>query len=234
MGLFNRLFKIGQANAHAALDTLEDPIKMTEQGIRDLKTDLDKSLQAYAEVKAMAIRSKRDATDAKKQATDYEQKAMLILQKAQNGQLDATEADRLASECLVKKEEAVARAAQAETDAQGIENNLTQLDTNIKKLKSSISHYENELRTLKARAKVSSATKKLNKQMANIDSNGTVAMLEKMKDKVAEEEALADAYGEAANANKSIDDEISSVLADSSANVKAADALADLKARLNK
>ena len=46
MGVFKRLFTVGKAEAHAAIDKLEDPIKMTEQGIRDLKLDLDKSLQA--------------------------------------------------------------------------------------------------------------------------------------------------------------------------------------------
>ena len=37
MGIFSRLFKVGQAEAHAMVDKLEDPIKITEQGIRDLK-----------------------------------------------------------------------------------------------------------------------------------------------------------------------------------------------------
>ena len=58
MSIFKRIFKIGQAETHSAIDKLEDPIKMTEQGIRDMKTDLEKSLQALAEVKAMAIRSR--------------------------------------------------------------------------------------------------------------------------------------------------------------------------------
>jgi phage shock protein A len=40
------------------VDKLEDPIKMTEQGIRDLKEDMSKALQAMAEVKALAIRAK--------------------------------------------------------------------------------------------------------------------------------------------------------------------------------
>ena len=44
MNVFKRLFRVGEAEAHSALDKLEDPIKMTEQGIRDLKKDLDASL----------------------------------------------------------------------------------------------------------------------------------------------------------------------------------------------
>mgnify|MGYP001242682982 FL=1 len=39
-GLFQRLFKTGQAEAHALVDKFEDPIKMSEQAIRDLKKDL--------------------------------------------------------------------------------------------------------------------------------------------------------------------------------------------------
>lgn len=233
MNLFQRIFKMGQAEAHSLADKLEDPIKLTEQGIRDLKKDLDESLKAFAEVKAMAIRSRNEAKEAKDRAVDYEQKAMLILQKAQSGQLDETEADRLASEALLKKDEAEKAAALAETNMQKFDGNIAKLDQNIKKLRSNISHYENELKTLKARAKVSNATQKLNKQMANIDSGSTVSMLERMKEKVDQEEALAEAYGDIADGNKSLDDEINSVLADSP-QAKASDALAALKAKMNK
>lgn len=232
MGIFSRLFKIGQAEANAAIDKLEDPIKMTEQGIKDMKKDLDKSLQALAEVKALAIRSKSEMNQAKNQAESYEHKAMLLLKKAENGQLDANEADRLASEALVKKQEAETTMTRSKTEIESFDKNITNLEQNIKKLKSQISHYENELKTLKARAKVSNATKKINKSMSQIDSSGTVAMLEKMKDKVAQDEAMAEAYGEIAGENKSLDEEIDSALDDPS--LKASDALAELKAKMNK
>ena len=42
-GIFQRLFKTGQAEAHAIVDKLEDPIKLSEQAIRDLKKDLQES-----------------------------------------------------------------------------------------------------------------------------------------------------------------------------------------------
>lgn len=233
MGILNRLFKMGQAEVNSAIDKFEDPIKLTEQGIRDLKTDLDKSLQAYAEVKALAIRSRKEANEQKQMAQSYEQKAILLIQKAEKGEIDPSEADRLASEVLVKKEEAIQNASRAETDAQTVEQNLAQLDVNIKKLRTNISKYENELKTLKARSKVSKATAKLNKQMSGIDSNGTVSMLEKMKEKVAAQESLSEAYGNMADANKSIDDEIDSVLkGDTGVNTEGAAALEALKAKL--
>ncbi|HIO27988.1 MAG TPA: PspA/IM30 family protein, partial [Flavobacteriaceae bacterium] len=46
MNIFKRLFKIGQSEANSAIDKMEDPIKMTEQGIRDMKQELEKSLEA--------------------------------------------------------------------------------------------------------------------------------------------------------------------------------------------
>ncbi len=83
MQFLKRLFKIGQSEAHSAMDKLEDPIKLTEQGIRDMKSDLDKSLRALAEVKAMAIRARNDIETYSENATDYEGKAMLLLQRAE-------------------------------------------------------------------------------------------------------------------------------------------------------
>jgi len=163
MSVFNRIFRVGQAEAHAIVDKLEDPIKMTEQGIRDLKKDLDKSLQALAEVKAMAIRSKRDLNTNKDMAQNFEQKAVLLIQKAEKGELDIAEADRLATEALARKEESVEAASRAQEEVTRFDNNIASLDKNVKKLKSTITSYENELRTLKARARVSSATQKINK-----------------------------------------------------------------------
>ena len=230
MGIFDRIFRVGKAEAHSLVDRLEDPIKMTEQGIRDMKKDLDKSLQALAEVKALAIRSKKDLNDNKAKAKNYEQKAILLIQKAENGELDVAEADRLATESLSRKEEAMETAARAQEEVTRFDNNIANLDKNVKKLKSTITSYENELRTLKARARVSSATQKINKQLSGIDSSGTVSMLEKMKEKVAQQEAMAEAYGEISTENRSIDDEIDDVLSDK--NVKASNSLEELKAKL--
>lgn len=231
MSIFRRLFKIGQAEAHSAVDKLEDPIKLTEQGIRDLKVQLDKSLQSLAEIKALAIRSKNEMTTSQDEAKDYENKAILLLKKVEKGELEVAEGDRLATEAIVKKEAAVKMAATRKGEAEKFEGNVATLDKNIKDLKSQISSYENELKTLKARVTVSTATKNINKQMANLDSSSTVSMLERMKEKVAKEEALADAYGEIANESKSIDDEIDQALG-STATAEAAESLDALKKKM--
>lgn len=232
MNIFKRLFNIGKAEAHSAIDSLEDPIKMTEQGIRDLKKDLEKALQALAEVKALSIRAKNDAETQVQKAEDYEKKAMLILQKAQAGSMDAAEADRLASEALVRKEETMKLANQSKADREKFEAHVGKLDGNVKSLRSSIAKYENELKTLKARAKVSSATKNINKQLANIDSSSTVSMLERMKEKVAQEEALAESYADIANESRSIDEELDKAIDEGANESKASESLEALKKKM--
>lgn len=231
MNIFRRLFRIGGAEAHSALDKLEDPIKMTEQGIRELKESLDKAIIALAEVKAMTIRSRNDHETYTEKAEEYERKAMLLLKKGQAGEMEASESDRLASEALLKKQENVKHASDALADKEKFESSVSKLEGNIKNLRSKISHYENELRTLKARVKVASATKNINRQMSNMDAGGTVSMLERMKEKVAQEEALAESYGDIASESRSLDDEIEKAIG-SESRISANEELKKMKERM--
>jgi len=212
MSLFKRLFRVSQAEAHAIVDKFEDPIKMTEQGIRDFKKDLQASMTSLAEVKAIALRTRREADNHKKLTVDYERKAMMLLQKMQSGEMDQADAERLATQALNKKEQSAADAMRLAQEAERHEQMAGQLQANVNKIKSGVNTYENDLVTLKARAKTAAATKKINQQIARVDSSGTIAMLEKMKSKVEEDEALALAYGEMADLDKSVDDEIDEAL----------------------
>ena len=211
MNLFARIFKFFQSEAHSALNKFEDPVKMLEQGIRDLKKDFDESMQAVAQVKAIAIGAKKELETKKQIAADYEKKAMLILKKAQNNEMDSAEADRLASEALQKRKDALEHVAQLTTDIKGYEDSLKNLETKVKNLKTQIQKWEDECTSLKARAQVAKTTKKINKQLSKIDSNSTTAMLEDMKTRIQAEENLAEAYNELAEIS-SVDEEINKAI----------------------
>jgi len=195
MGIFSRLFKVGQSQAHAVVDKLEDPIKLTEQGIRDLKSDLQNAMTGLAEVKGVSIRLTKEAEDAKRQADEYERKAMLLLQRFKDGQMDQAQAERLATEALNQKELVSQRATKLGQDADQQQRMATQLQDKVQQLKTTITTYEQELITLRGRAKTAESTKKINQHLAQVDSSSTIAMLERMKRKVEEDEALAQAYG---------------------------------------
>ncbi len=211
-GFFKRLFTLGQAEAHNLVDKLEDPIKLSEQGIRDLKKDLTETMKSLAEVKGMGIKLAREAEKNKARAKEYEQKAMTLIKRGEEGSIDAAQAERLAIEALNEKEKFQKLAVSNGTDAARNEEMVGKLQATVTKLKSQINGYENDLMMLKTRARTADATKKLNKQLAQVDSSGTISLLEKMKSKVEEDEALAEAYGDLAGADQSLDDEINKAL----------------------
>ncbi len=225
MGLFKRIFKIGEAEAHSLVDKLEDPIKLTEQAIRDLKEDLGESIKALAEVKAMAIRAKNEVEMHNSKAKDFENKAIALIKRAQQGSIDGAEADRLATSALAKKDEHIRSLSGAVENQKKFDVSVAKLEGSIKNLKMNISKWENEARTLKARAKVAAATKNVNKQLAGVDSSSTIAMLERMKEKVNQEESIAESYAEIAESNVSVEDEINSALEESHSSSDALEAL---------
>jgi phage shock protein A len=229
MSLFSRLFKFAQSEAHSTLENLEDPVKMTEQGIRDLKADLHESIKSLAGAKALLMRVRREAEEKKQIAADYEGKAILLLKKAQAGEMDAVEADRLANEALKKKEMAMQQAAESVSGLRNQDQLVAKLENSVQNMREQIKRWESELTVLKSRAKIASATKKINKQLANVDSSSTIALLERMKDKVAQDEAIGESYSDISQQNTSIDNEIDQALKGSG---KTSASLDELKAKL--
>jgi len=229
--IFQRIFKVAQSEAHATMDKFEDPIKMSEQGVRDLKKSLQASMVSLAQVKSLAISLQKQADDQKKMGAGYERKAMLILQRLQGGEMEQAEAERLATAALSKKEEALQRAATLSVDQQAQQQMADQLQTKVEELKRQIGKFENEVITLRARARTASSMRKINQQLAGADASGTVAMLEKMKNKVQEEESLAQAYGELSDVGGTIDEDIDKALALPSSKASS-DSLAELKKKM--
>ncbi len=229
-GFFSRVSKVFQAEASTAVSRFEDPIKLTEQGVRDLKGSLTEAMTSLAQVKGVAIRLKKEAEDEKRRSADYERKAMTLLQRMKSGDLEQTEAERLAAEALRLKAEADARASSSSQDFTEQDRIAGQLQSKVDQLRRDISRYDNELITLRARAKTATSVKKINQHLAGADSSDTIAMLERMRQKVEEEESLAQAYGELSAAPKSADAEIDRALAAPAADTQ--DSLADLKKRM--
>lgn len=212
MNILYKIFKFFQSEAHAFISKFEDPVKLIEQGIRDLKKDFDESMKNVAQVKAISIATKRELGAKKQIAQDYEQKAMILLQKAKNGELDEAEADRLATEALKKRQEALKEVERLSNDAKNYDTSLEQMSKKILELKNKIKESENEYNSLKARAIVAKTTKKVNQQLSSISSDSTMTMIEDMKTRISAEENLAEAYGEVAFAETSVDDEINKAI----------------------
>lgn len=229
MNIFKRLFRIGQAEIHAAVDKMEDPIKMTEQGLRELREDLTEATEAYAKVKALAIRTENNLIQCQQESRSYGEKAILIMQKAQSGQVDLVKAEELAREALSLHKKYHIESDDLGLQVTALQQSSREMLRNTEILKENMEKWEKELRTLKARVKVSRATEQVNKQLAHVDNNGIISMLERMKSKVEDQEALAKAYGEIYHDKNSKKEELDSLLKDDSLSIEK-----DLQAIKNK
>ena len=137
------------------------------------------------------------------------------------------EADRLATMALQKKSETVQSIPTLQANYDKYCAAVAKLEDSVKKLRDNLAKWKNEAKMLKARSKVSEAT-------ANgIDSSDTIAMLERMKEKVDQQEALAESYLDIANAEVGVDNEIDSALESTGGSLEASSALAALKARMS-
>ena len=141
------------------------------------------------------------------------------------------QAERLATDALTRQESASARAMRLFKDAEQPQLLVSQLQEKIAQCKSTISTHENELITLRARAKTAVVTKRINQQLSRIDSSSTIALLERMKNTVDEDEALAQAYGEVATVASSVEVEIDHALAGAQT-TSPQERLAELKAKM--
>jgi phage shock protein A len=202
------------------VDKMEDPVKMTEQGLRELREDLAEATESYARVKALAIRTENEQLHCLQESTNYAEKAILIMQKAQTGQVDLVKAEALAREALSLRRKFYLESEELGTQIITLQQSSSEMLRNTEILKDNLEKWEKELRTLRARVKVSSATEQVNKQMAQLDNNGTIAMLQRMKSKVEDQEALSKAYGEIAHSKNSLKDELDSLLKNDSLSIE--------------
>jgi phage shock protein A len=190
-------------------------------------------MEALAETKSVVNKLERDLNEKENRAEKYQSDAKKLLQKAKDGDMDESKAEELARKALEAKRQAESEAEGLRSSYESQKKQADQLQQQVSKLKQKISQYESELTTLRARSKAATASRKVNEQLAQSDSDGTISMIERMKEKVEKEEDLAAAYGDMAEEDKSVDEEIDAALEGASTS-DTDDELAALKAELDK
>ena len=98
MGIFDRLSTLFKSNINDLISRAENPEKMLNQLILDMKTQLAKAKQEAASAIADEKKLQADAETLKKQAEDWERRAMLAVQEGR---------DDLATQALMRYNEAL-------------------------------------------------------------------------------------------------------------------------------
>ncbi|WP_051203372.1 PspA/IM30 family protein [Hugenholtzia roseola] len=209
---FKRFFSIGKAKAHDKLDKIEDPAKILEDSIKELKKELSESMQGLAEVKALTIKTQRQVAQADASAQQQEKKAMIFLEKADKGEIDEDEADRLAAQALERKNHILALSQADRKNLQSYQDMIAKMEDSIRMNRSQINQFEGELKSLKLRSRVSQTTQKLNKSLAGMDTTQSSALLDKIRDEVNQQEALAESYNAVLGMKDNVENEVDKIL----------------------
>ena len=133
MGIFSKFSTLLKSNINDLISRAENPEKMLNQLITDMRGQLDKARQQVAQAIADEKKLEADAAAMKKQAEDWERRAMLAVQEGR---------DDLAKQALMRYNEAL-QGAQAlhetwlksKQETEALKHSLRQLNDKIEEAK---------------------------------------------------------------------------------------------------
>ncbi len=224
MSFFQRLFRIGKANANAALDKLEDPVKMIEQILRELDNDIAKVTAAVTTQMAVEKRFERELKESIDTVEKRDQQARAAIAKGE---------DELARQALLDKKRHSDKRDQLQINYDNAKATSEKLRKQLQDMKNKVEEMKTQKSTLIAQAQAAQATKKITQTMSGVGSSNLVDSFAKMEEKIQQMHDEAEAAHQLADEGKSIDDKFNELMKSSSA-TEVDDELAALKAELNK
>jgi phage shock protein A len=212
MSIFDRLFRIGKAEANAAVDKIEDPAKMAAQILRELKENYQQAIQGEAEIKALALQHRANELQYRNTASDWEKKANDLLDRIESKQLDEAKGNDLAAKAAEASQSALNEADQFGKMAEKEESALAVMDLKIKQIKDQIAETESRAQLINSRAKTAEVSEKINKTLSSVDTDGLMETLKRMDEKASAQEFRAAAYAQIEDSTLSTEQEINKVL----------------------
>lgn len=198
MSIFKRLRDLTMSNINAIIDKAEDPIKMTDQYIRDMTEDLEDAEKAVASQIAIEKRFK----------ALYEEQAALVEKRTQQAHT-AAQAQNVELARRALEEKKAAEAKRDEYKASYDQNKLAadNLRAKLEEMRKQLTAMKNKRETLVARYNAAKAQTEINKAMNGFGSDTTSAGLKRMEEKMLAMEARAEASNEMSTREKSLDEE---------------------------
>jgi phage shock protein A len=220
MGFFSRLGTLLRSNINELINRAEDPEKMLNQALVDMKTQLVEAKKQVAIAIADEKRLKKQCEDEISAAAEWERKAMLAVKAGNDG---------LARTALQKKssheESAALFGQQWEQQKAAVE----QLKDALRGLDQKIEEAKRKRNMLVSRQKRAQAQQMINTTLNTLQGNGAGDTFDRMQERVTQLEAQAEAAAElgAANVEHSLESQFKALEAST-----VDDQLAALKSRV--
>lgn len=179
MGIFDRLSSLLKSNINDLISRSEDPEKMLNQIIVDMRAQLVKAKQQVAAAIADEKRLRDQADGEVRQAQDWEKRAMLAIQEGR---------DDLAKQALVRHAEHSEHAQQLETTWESHNAETERLKNSLRDLNDKIEEAKRKKNLLIARQRRAQAQQRIAETMSSMSERSAFEAFARMEEKISQNE----------------------------------------------
>ncbi len=187
MGIWDRFTTLLKSNINDLISKAENPEKMLDQIVVDMRTQLQKAKQQVAAAIADEKRLKDQAESEYKAAQDWEQKAMLAIKEGR---------DDLAKQALVRQSEHFAHGQQLETTWQAHQAETEKLKNSLRDLNDKIEEAKRKKNLLLARQRRAQAQARINETMSSMSEKSAFEAFARMEERIDQNERMLKASTE--------------------------------------
>ncbi len=187
MGIFNKLSTLIRSNLNDLIARAEDPEKMLNQVILDMREQLTKAKQEVAVAIADERRLKAQVEEEFKHSQDWERRAMLAIRQ---------ERDDLARQALLRQQEHADRAQTLHETWQKHAAETEKLKDALRQLNTKIEEARRKKNLLVAQQKRAQAQKRIHETMSGLSDKSAFDAFDRMAERIQENERRALAAAE--------------------------------------
>ena len=191
MGIFTKLSTVIKSNINDLISRAENPEKMLNQIILDMRDQLAKAKREVAAAIADERKLKGQLEDEVKQARDWERRAMLAVQEGR---------DDLAKQALVRQQEHAERASVLRQTWEAQSAETEKLKGSLRQLNDKIEEAKRKRNLLIAKQKRAQAQRRIHETMSGLSDTSAFEAFNRMAEKIEESEQRAVAQAEVTEA----------------------------------
>jgi len=191
MGIFQKLSTLIKSNINDVISRAENPEKMLNQIILDMRDQLAKAKREVAAAIADERKLKAQLDDEVKQSRDWEHRAMLAVKEGR---------DDLAKQALMRQQEHAERAQVLQGTWQAQAAETEKLKGSLRQLNDKIEEAKRKRNLLIAKQKRAQAQRRIHETMSGLSDTSAFEAFNRMADKIEEEERRSLAHAEVTEA----------------------------------
>ena len=179
MGIFDRFSTLLRSNINDLISRAEDPEKMLNQILVDMRSQLVKAKQQVAAAIADEKRLRDQADQEMKQAKDWENKVMLAVREGR---------DDLAKQALVRQGEHASHGAQLEQTWETHRLETEKLKASLRDLNDKIEEAKRKKNLLIARQRRAQAQQRIHETMSSLSEKSAFEAFARMEERIEQNE----------------------------------------------